>query len=88
MYSVHIVGAYTPRYLGTGEATAMDGLNSRTLEYYRTVVSGLVYFNLGGRVRYSVAEIERWVRARRRYCTREWVGAMLAETARESVEAA
>ena len=79
-----------PRYLDTVEAAAMVGLSPRTLEYYRSVGRGPAYFKLGGRVRYSVAEIERWVRARRRYCTRgaERAGPKRVAASRESVEAA
>ena len=39
------------------------------MEYYRTTGQGPAFFKLGGRVRYAVSEIERWVRARRRYRT-------------------
>ncbi|MCZ0953914.1 MAG: helix-turn-helix domain-containing protein [Rhodospirillaceae bacterium] len=79
-----------PRYLDTVEAAATVGLSPRTLEYYRGVGRGPVYFKLGGRVRYSVAEIERWVRARRRYSTRgaERAGPRRVAATRESVEAA
>ena len=49
------------RYLDTREAAQMVGLSPRTLEYYRTTGEGPAFFKLGGRVRYSVGEIERWV---------------------------
>lgn len=77
----------SPVYLDTRQAAAMVGLSPRTLEYYRTTGQGPAFFKLGGRVRYSVAEIERWVRATRRYCTRERAGPKRAATARESASA-
>ena len=77
-----------PRYLDTRQAAEIVGLSPRTLEYYRTTGQGPAFFKLGGRVRYSVAEIERWVRARRRFCTRERAGPRRAEASRESVDAA
>ena len=59
-----------PRYVDTREAAAMVGLSPRTMEYYRTTGQGPAFSRLGGRVRYAVGDIERWVRARRRYSTR------------------
>ena len=78
-----------PRYLNTHQAAEMVGLSPRTMEYYRTTGQGPAYFKLGGRVRYSVSEIERWVRARRRYSTRggERAGPRRAATTRGSVKA-
>ncbi len=58
-----------PRYVDTREAAQMVGLSPRTMEYYRTTGQGPAFSKLGGRVRYAVSEIERWVRARRRYRT-------------------
>ena len=67
----------------------MVGLSPRTLEYYRTTGQGPAYFKLGGRVRYAVDEIERWVRARRRYRTRggERAGPRRATTPPGSIDA-
>ena len=78
-----------PMYLNTVQAAEMVGLSPRTMEYYRTTGQGPAYFKLGGRVRYSVSEIERWVRARRRYRTRGAgrAGPRRAATARESTNA-
>ena len=59
-----------PRYLNTREAAEIVGMSPRTLEYYRTTGQGPAYFKLGGRVRYALEDIERWVHARRRYSTR------------------
>ena len=78
-----------PRFLNTVQAAEMVGLSPRTLEYYRTTGQGPAYFKLGGRVRYAVDEIERWVRARRRYRTRgaERAGPRRAKTQSGSVNA-
>ena len=58
-----------PRYVDTRQAAQMVGLSPRTMEYYRTTGQGPAFSRLGGRVRYAVSDIERWVRARRRYRT-------------------
>ena len=64
-------GACVPRrYVNTRQAAEMVGLSPRTMEYYRTTGQGPAFSKLGGRVRYAVADIERWVRERRRYSTR------------------
>ena len=78
-----------PRYLNTVQAAEVVGLSPRTLEYYRSTGQGPAYFKLGGRVRYAIEDIERWVRARRRYCTRggERAGPRRATTTRGSVKA-
>ena len=78
-----------PRYLDTCQAAEMVGMSPRTLEYYRTTGQGPAYFKLGGRVRYAVEDIERWVRARRRYRTRGdgRSGPRRAATTRESIDA-
>ena len=78
-----------PRYLDTRQAAEMIGLSPRTMEYYRTTGEGPAFYKLGGRVRYAVSEIERWVRARRRYRTRgaERAGPRRAATTRGSLNA-
>ena len=78
-----------PRYVDTREAAAMVSLSPRTMEYYRTTGQGPAFFKLGGRVRYAVSDIERWVRARRRYRTRGAgrAGPRRATTTRGSVSA-
>lgn len=78
-----------PRYVDTRQAASMVGLSPRTMEYYRTTGQGPAFFKLGGRVRYAVRDIERWVRARRRYRTRgaERAGPKRATTTSGSVNA-
>ena len=87
-YDLNLTGA-PPRYLNTVQAAEVVGLSPRTLEYYRSTGQGPAYFKLGGRVRYAVDEIERWVRARRRYCTRggERAGPRRATTPPGSIDA-
>ena len=79
----------SPRYVNTRQAAAMVGLSPRTMEYYRTTGQGPAFFKLGGRVRYAVSDIERWVRARRRYCTggSGRAGPKRATAAREPIDA-
>lgn len=50
-----------PRYLRTKEAAEFLSLSARTLEKHRTYGTGPGYHKLGGRVVYSVAELEAWV---------------------------
>ncbi|MER2508285.1 MAG: helix-turn-helix domain-containing protein [Amaricoccus sp.] len=50
-----------PRYLRTKEAAEFLSLSARTLEKHRTYGTGPAYHKLGGRVVYSVAELEAWV---------------------------
>ena len=78
-----------PRYLNTVQAAEVVGLSPRTLEYYRSTGQGPAYFKLGGRVRYAIEDIERWVRARRRYRTRgaERAGPRRATTPPGSIDA-
>jgi predicted DNA-binding transcriptional regulator AlpA len=49
-----------PRFLRTPEAAVYLGLSARTLEKHRCYGTGPVYFKLGGRVVYSIDELERW----------------------------
>ena len=50
-----------PRYLRTKEAAVFLSLSARTLEKHRTYGTGPAYHKLGGRVVYSVADLEAWV---------------------------
>ena len=85
----YALNGVTPLYLNTREAAEMVGLSPRTLEYDRTNREGPTYFKMGGRVRYAVANIERWVRTRRQYRTRgsERAGPRRAKARREAVNA-
>lgn len=49
-----------PRYLRTPEAARFLGLSDRTLEKHRTYGTGPLYRKLGGRVVYSVEDLQSW----------------------------
>ena len=54
-------GAGEPhRFLRTPEAARFLGLSDRTLEKHRTYGTGPAYRKLGGRVVYSVDDLEAW----------------------------
>ncbi len=55
--------ALPPRYLRTKEAAEFLSLSARTLEKHRTYGTGPAYRKLGGRVVYSVGDLESWARA-------------------------
>ncbi len=48
------------RYLRTPEAARFLGLSGRTLEKHRTYGTGPAYRKLGGRVVYSVEDLQAW----------------------------
>ncbi|CAH0497812.1 AlpA family transcriptional regulator [Novosphingobium sp. CECT 9465] len=49
-----------PRYLRTKEAAAFLSLSPRTLEKHRTYGTGPAYKKLGGRVVYSIDDLQHW----------------------------
>lgn len=49
-----------PRFLRTPEAGRFLGLSGRTLEKHRTYGTGPQYRKIGGRVIYSVADLQAW----------------------------
>lgn len=49
-----------PRYLRTSEAARFLGLSDRTLEKHRTYGTGPAYRKLGGRVVYSLEDLQAW----------------------------
>ena len=49
-----------PRYLRTPEAARFLGLSGRTLEKHRTYGTGPAYRKLGGRVVYSMEDLQAW----------------------------
>ena len=49
-----------PRYLRTPEAARFLGLSGRTLEKHRTYGTGPAYRKLGGRVVYSIDDLQAW----------------------------
>ena len=57
------------RFLRTPEAGRMLGLSGRTLEKHRTYGTGPTYRKIGGRVVYSVADLQAWADRGRRAST-------------------
>ena len=49
-----------PRYLRTKEAAAFLSLSARTMEKHRTYGTGPAYRKLGGRVVYSIDDLQAW----------------------------
>ena len=49
-----------PRFLRTKEAAEFLSLSARTLEKHRTYGTGPTYRKLGGRVVYSVDDLQAW----------------------------
>lgn len=49
-----------PRFVRTQQAAAWLGLSHRTLEKHRTYGTGPTYRKLGGRVVYSVDDLQAW----------------------------
>ncbi|UDL92068.1 helix-turn-helix domain-containing protein [Mesorhizobium sp. PAMC28654] len=49
-----------PRFLRTPEAARFLGLSDRTLEKHRTYGTGPGYRKLGGRVVYSIEDLQTW----------------------------
>ena len=49
-----------PRFLRTKEAATFLSLSARTLEKHRTYGTGPAYRKLGGRVVYSVEDLQAW----------------------------
>jgi predicted DNA-binding transcriptional regulator AlpA len=49
-----------PRFLRTPEAARFLGLSDRTLEKHRTYGTGPAYRKLGGRVVYSLEDLQAW----------------------------
>lgn len=58
-----------PRFVRTPEAARLLDLSPRTLEKHRCEGTGPIYRKLGGRVVYSVADLEAWVEASARHST-------------------
>ncbi|MBX3525822.1 MAG: helix-turn-helix domain-containing protein [Rhodoblastus sp.] len=57
----NLVTGLPPRYLRTPEAARFLGLSGRTLEKHRTYGTGPAYRKLGGRVVYSLDDLQAWV---------------------------
>ncbi len=56
-------------YLDTREAAAWLSLSPRTLDRYRVSGDGPAFHRFGGRVRYTLADLEAWATDRRRLST-------------------
>lgn len=57
------------RYLCTPEAARFLSLSGRTLEKHRTYGTGPVYRKLGGRIVYTVEDLQAWADRGRRVST-------------------
>ena len=55
-----IAASIPQRYLRTQEAARFLGLSERTLEKHRTYGTGPTYRKVGGRVLYTVRDLEDW----------------------------
>jgi predicted DNA-binding transcriptional regulator AlpA len=53
-------GTTPPRYLRTSEAARFLGLSDRTMEKHRSYGTGPVYLKIGGRVVYTLADLQAW----------------------------
>ena len=60
-----------PRLLRTQEAARFLGISIRTLEKHRTYGTGPTYRKIGGRVLYTVKDLESWSEIGSRKSTRE-----------------
>ena len=58
--STNLTGS-PPRYLRTPDAAKVVGLSIRTLEKHRIYGTGPRYSKLGGRVVYSIEDLQAWV---------------------------
>lgn len=60
-----------PRFVRTVEAARLLGLSPRTLEKHRCDGTGPIYRKLGGRVVYTVTDLQAWIDAAARRSTSE-----------------
>ena len=60
-----------PRLLRTQEAARFLGISIRTLEKHRTYGTGPTYRKIGGRVLYTIRDLECWADIGTRKSTRE-----------------
>ena len=60
-----------PRLLRTQEAARFLGISIRTLEKHRTYGTGPIYRKVGGRVLYTVRDLEAWTEIGSRKSTRD-----------------
>ncbi|MCY1668994.1 helix-turn-helix transcriptional regulator [Rhizobium sp. SL86] len=62
-----------PRFVRTPEAARLLDLSPRTLEKHRCDGTGPIYHKLGGRVVYTVTDLNAWIDASARRSTSEAV---------------
>lgn len=67
----HNIDSTWPRFVRTPEAARLLDLSPRTLEAHRCAGTGPIYHKLGGRVVYSVADLQAWVEGSARQSTSE-----------------
>ncbi len=58
-----------PRFVRTPDAAVHLGLSARTLEKHRCYGTGPVYRKLGGRIVYSIADLDAWAQRGLRHST-------------------
>ena len=58
-----------PRFLRTPDAALHLGLSARTLEKHRCFGTGPIYRKLGGRIVYSIADLDAWAEIGRKKST-------------------
>ncbi|MFT4160842.1 helix-turn-helix transcriptional regulator [Shinella sp.] len=69
-----------PRFVRTAEAARLLDLSPRTLEKHRCDGTGPIYHKLGGRVVYTVADLQAWIDAAARQSTSEAAAPRLLQT--------
>lgn len=60
-----------PRHLNTRDAGRFLGVSMRTLEKHRTFGTGPRYLKLGGRIVYTIEDLQAWAKAGARTSTTE-----------------
>lgn len=58
-----------PRFVRTPDAAVHLGLSARTLEKHRCFGTGPVYRKLGGRIVYTIADLDAWAQQGLRHST-------------------
>ena len=81
-----LIAALPQRYLRTPEAARLLGLSGRTLEKHRTYGTGPTYKKIGGRVVYSVGDLQSWADRGTKSSTSD-PGVGTVKPARRTVEA-
>jgi len=54
------LASFPTQYVSTREAARLFGISARTLENYRRLGGGPIFRKLGGRVVYSMCDLEAW----------------------------